>query len=235
MQQVSDLKRAHGVRVIWVTSGAIAWAASRTRFNKAHRTLGQKQGLSAIGQPLIMDQYNLALQATGQLGAQVLLTAGDMRDPVRRKNLLNVFSELKKWDVVPVLNENDAVATTEIQFGDNDALAAQVAAMVKADRLVLLTDVEGLYDRNPTRDSRAQLVAEVARVTPALLAKSKNTGKSKVGTGGIYSKLLAAKHLEKFGIVTHLVRGDRPQALLSLARGETIGTRIGSKKKRRRI
>src|ERR1700722_14053719 len=99
MQQVHALNKKHGIEVIWVTSGAIAWAVERTEFRKQKRTLPQKQALSAIGQPLIMDQYNLALQTTGLLGAQVLLTAGDMKDSNRRGNLQNTLRELLRWQV----------------------------------------------------------------------------------------------------------------------------------------
>ncbi|MGZ3722744.1 MAG: amino acid kinase family protein, partial [Bdellovibrionales bacterium] len=127
MQQVSTLHKKFGIEVIWVTSGAIAWAVERTDFRKPKRTLPQKQALSAIGQPLIMDQYNLELHATGLLGAQVLLTAGDMKDRVRGTNLKNTLNELLRWKMIPILNENDAVSTAEIQFGDNDSLASQVA------------------------------------------------------------------------------------------------------------
>lgn len=123
MQQVAELRKKHNIEVIWVTSGAIAWAVDRTNFKAKKRSLPEKQALSAIGQPLIMDQYNLALQASDILGAQVLLTAGDMRDRTRRRNLQNTLNELLDWRVLPILNENDAVSTEEIQFGDNDSLA----------------------------------------------------------------------------------------------------------------
>jgi glutamate 5-kinase len=226
MQQVLQLRKKHKIEVVWVTSGAIAWATDRTGFRKPKRTLPQKQALSAIGQPLIMDQYNLALQATGLLGSQVLLTAGDMKDPVRRRNLQNVLQELLSWKVVPILNENDAVATEEIKFGDNDSLASKVAVMIKAERLVLLTDVDGLFDGDPKRHSDATLIPYRERITGkelALVGKSK----SAVGTGGMYSKLLAADRASKAGIVTHLVRGDYPNNLLLLARGQTVGTQVG--------
>src|SRR6185312_17144384 len=119
----------------------------------------------AVGQPLIMDQYNLALQSTGLLGSQVLLTAGDMKDSTRRRNLQNTLKELLAWKVIPILNENDAVATEEIKFGDNDSLASQVAVMMKAERLVLLTDVDGLYDGDPARVRHANLIPYCHKVT----------------------------------------------------------------------
>lgn len=230
MQQVATLRKTQGIDVIWVTSGAIAWAVERTDFTRPKRTLPQKQALSAVGQPLIMDQYNLALQSTGLLGAQVLLTAGDMRDATRRRNLQNTLKELLKWRIVPILNENDAVATEEIRFGDNDSLASQVAVMMKAERLVLMTDVDGLYDGDPRRDRDARLIPFCRKVTARERRMAHPKAVSSVGTGGMYSKLLAAEKANRRGIVTHLVRGDLPGALLQLADGRGLGTRIGGRR-----
>lgn len=229
MQQVSLLRKRYGIEVIWVTSGAIAWAVARTEFKKAKRTLPQKQALSAIGQPLVMDQYNLALQSANLLGSQVLLTAGDMKDPVRRKNLQNTLSELLKWKVIPILNENDAVATEEIRFGDNDSLASKVAIMMKAERLVLMTDVEGLFDADPNKNPKAQLVRYRKKIGKAEFALADRKAISKVGTGGMYSKLLAADAATKSNITTHLVRGDAPNNLLQIATGLGIGTQFGGR------
>ncbi len=142
MAQVAELKRKQHIEVIWVSSGAIATAVDRTQFNKKNRTLSEKQALSAIGQPLVMDLYNMALQTQGLLGAQVLLTYQDLASLPQKKNLENTIQQLLKWGVTPILNENDAVATEEIRFGDNDSLSARIAKTMKADRLVILTDVE---------------------------------------------------------------------------------------------
>lgn len=229
MQQVSTLRKKHGIEVIWVTSGAIAWAIERTDFKKPKRTLPQKQALSAVGQPLIMDQYNLALQATGMLGSQVLLTAGDMADSTRRKNLQNTLTELLRWQVIPILNENDAVATEEIKFGDNDSLASQVAVMMKAERLVLMTDVEGLYDSDPNKNPHANLIPYCPKITAHERKMANPKSVSAQGTGGMYSKLLAADRASRAGIVTHLVRGDLPSGLLELACGRRLGTQIGGR------
>ena len=226
MQQLAKL-REQGIEVIWVTSGAIAWAADRTGFAKRERSLPEKQALSAIGQPLVMDHYLLACAATDLRGSQVLLTAGDAKDPERRKNLQNTLKQLLLWNFLPILNENDAVATEEIRFGDNDALAASVAIMMKAQKLVLLTDVDGLYDDDPKKNQKAQLIHEVTRVGSELLSLAKAPSRSSKGTGGMYSKLLAADRAAKAKIVTHLVRGDLPDNLLRLARGEQLGTKIG--------
>jgi glutamate 5-kinase len=229
MQQVSALHKKHNIEVIWVTSGAIAWAAERTDFNSTKRSLPQKQALSAIGQPLIMDQYNLALHATGLMGAQVLLTAGDMKDRTRSKNLKNTLTELLRWKMIPILNENDAIATDEIQFGDNDSLASQVAVMMKAERLVLMTDVEGLFDRDPNTNQNARLIPYVAKIGARERKMADKTAVSSVGRGGMFSKLIAADKANKSGITAHFVRGDMANNLIAIALGQPIGTQIGGR------
>ena len=229
MQQVAQLNKIYGIEVIWVTSGAIAWAVERTEFRQNKRTLPQKQALSAIGQPLIMDQYNLALHANGLLGAQVLLTAGDMKDKVRRRNLQNTLSELLRWKVIPILNENDAVATEEIQFGDNDSLASKVAVMMRAEKLVLMTDVDGLFDKDPSNHANAQLIPYCKKIGALERKMAHPKAVSVQGRGGMYSKLLAAERARKERITTHFVRGDAPHNLMQLAAGAKVGTQIGGR------
>ena len=230
MNQVAQLKKNHRIEVVWVTSGAIASAVDRTGFKKPNgqrRTLPEKQALSAIGQPIVMDLYNLALNAHGLLGAQVLLTAGDMLDPKRRINLQNTLNTLLSWKMVPILNENDAIATEEIQFGDNDSLSGKIAEMMSAERLVLLTDVDGLFDSDPKTKPNARLIPYLEEVTSNLLGSTERHAGSSRSTGGMYSKLLAAQLAAKAGISTHLIRGDLPRPLLDLASGVSVGTQIG--------
>ncbi len=227
--QISRLRRERSIEVIWVTSGAIATGVERTGFRRRDRSLPEKQALSAIGQPLVMDLYNLAFQTVGLQGAQVLLTADDLLVARRRKNLQNTLEKLLEWKVTPILNENDAVATEEIRFGDNDSLSAKVARVMRADRLVILTDVDGLYDRDPRSRAGAKLVPSLERVTQAWLRSVSRTAGSQRGTGGMYSKLEAARLAGRSGIETWLVRGDVPGILLEIARGARVGTRIGSK------
>ncbi len=228
MQQVAKLS-LEGFEIIWVTSGAIASAVERTQRGASERSLVEKQALSAIGQPLLMDLYNLSLQAVGLIGAQILLTYEDMGDATRRGNLEITLNKLLEWKVVPILNENDAVATEEIKFGDNDSLSAKVACMMKADRLVILTDVEGLYDTNPSKNPRAKLVAHLPFIDESWLKKIGKQAGSSRGTGGMYSKLLAAREANQQGIETWLLKGDAPNALLRIASGERMGSRLGGK------
>ncbi|MGE0616910.1 MAG: glutamate 5-kinase [Bacteriovoracia bacterium] len=227
MQQVLTLQKRHRIDVVWVSSGAIHSAIGRTgRSHGAKRTLSEKQALSAIGQPMVMDLYNLALQASGMLGAQVLLTYDDLDSTQRRQNFLNTLGELLKWGAVPILNENDAVATEEIKFGDNDSLSAKVAIALRAERLIILSDVEGLYTENPAENPRARLVRDVEQVNEKVLKMAPPNTKSSRGTGGMYSKLLAGREAARAGVETYLVKGDRMKVLLDLADGLPIGTRI---------
>lgn len=230
MQQVSRLRLDHGIEVVWVTSGAIASAIDRTRFKKDKRELADKQALSAIGQPMVMDLYNLSLQAVGLLGAQVLLTYDDLADRKRRGNFRATIERLLEWGAVPILNENDAVANEEIKFGDNDSLSARVSKVIEADRLVILTDVDGLYDADPRANPGARLVPSLPGVTKKLLSATQPAAGSKRGTGGMYSKLLAAQLASKEGIATYLVKGDLPGVLEGLAQGRPLGTRIGEQR-----
>jgi glutamate 5-kinase len=229
MQQVAQLKHDHKIEVIWVTSGAIASASERVGFARRKRSLPEKQALSALGQPIIMDLYNIALHAVGLVGAQVLLTADDIDHSSRRKNLQNTLNKLLEWGAVPVLNENDAVATEEIQFGDNDSLSSRIARMMSAERLVLLTDVDGLYTGDPRTDRHAELVTYRKNLKQADFAKAGKKSGSSRGTGGMYSKLLAAQNANKGKIITHLMKGDWPNGLLTLAEGKSVGTQIGGK------
>lgn len=236
MQQVSILRKKHGIEVIWVTSGAIATAVDfmvdRGGFSRKKRTLSEKQALSAIGQPLVLELYTIGLHAQGLGAAQVLLTYEDLADTTRRENFQNTIEKLLDWKVTPILNENDAVATQEIRFGDNDSLSARVAKAVSAKRLIILTDVDGLYETDPRIDPTARLVPELKTISPKLIREMSKSAGSDRGTGGMLSKLIAAKLASDNGIRTHLVKGDESNVLIELAAGHMHGTVIYGRKKR---
>jgi glutamate 5-kinase len=208
---------------------------------RGKRTLAEKQALSAIGQPLVLDLYTLGLRSQGLGAAQVLLTYEDLADATRRANFQNTIEQLLTWRVTPVLNENDAVATQEIRFGDNDSLSARVGRALGADRLVVLTDVEGLYDSDPRKNPEARLVTEVPRVTASVMKQlagdAKKSSRTKAGaergTGGMLSKMMAAKLASDNGIQVHLVKGDEANVLLEIAAGNRVGTLVQARRAKR--
>ncbi|MEY4617574.1 MAG: glutamate 5-kinase [Pseudomonadota bacterium] len=224
IREISDLIKQEQLRVVWVTSGAIASARQRLKYQWS--TLPEKQALSAIGQPMLMDLYNLALQSQGMMGAQVLLTYSDFRRKESRINLRNTIEQLLDWGIVPLLNENDAVATDEIQFGDNDQLSAMVACELKADRLIILTNVGGLYDRDPSKEG-ARLIPFLDQVDQKIIKKTASLGASNQGRGGMSSKLLAAKRAWSQKIPTTIVQGLQERVITRLWQGEPIGTAVG--------
>lgn len=233
MRQVIQLKLKHRIEVVWVTSGAIASAVERTQLKKRERSVVEKQSLSAIGQPIIMDLYNEALQCQGQLGAQILLSYDDIRDRKRRRNFKNTADRLLSWGITPILNENDAVSTEEIQFGDNDSLSAKVAIALSAERLIILTDVAGVFDRNPAQYPGARLITELDGVSPTLLKSASRRSGSSSGTGGMGSKLSAAREATRSGVETWIVRGDHPRVLESIVKNEAVGTRIRARRRKK--
>ncbi|MBL7669664.1 MAG: glutamate 5-kinase [Bdellovibrionaceae bacterium] len=228
IRDITILKLKHRVDVIVVTSGAIA--SARIRLRKQWHSLPEKQALSALGQPMIMELYNAALHSYGQLGAQVLLTYADFKNTKSRNNFRNTLKQLLKWKVVPILNENDAIATEEIQFGDNDLLSALVAADMKASKLILLTNVDGVYDRAPS-EKNACLIPVLHNVFSKQISTSLRPSKSKHGRGGMTSKLQSAQKASKSGVDTLIVNGSRPKVLLEIAQGRNPGTLIPSKKR----
>ncbi len=237
MAQVAQLRRKYGIEVVWITSGAIASAVDRTAFELpegSQKTLVEKQALSAMGQPMVMDLYNIALGAQGRLGAQILLTYGDLADFERRSHFKATLEKLLEWGAVPILNENDAIATEEIRFGDNDQLSARVAKVAQADRLVILTDVEGLYDSDPKKNPDAKKIEHLMTVPEDLFQGLEKSAGSQRGTGGMYTKLVAAREALQEQIPTQLVRGDLNSVLLRLAEGDCAGTWIGPLKAKRR-
>lgn len=225
MNEVSELVKQNKLHVVWVSSGAIA--SARKRLNYQWKTLPEKQALSAIGQPLLMDLYNVGLQSQGLMAAQVLLSYSDFKRKESRVHLKNTIFKLLEWNKVPILNENDAVATDEIQFGDNDQLSAKVACELNADRLVIITHVGGLFDKHPD-EPEAKIIPFLENIPNALIKQVSKNGKSQVGSGGMQSKLLAAQIAWKNKIPTSIIKGDHSQILTRLLNGYECGTSIGS-------
>jgi glutamate 5-kinase len=226
-RQVSSL-REQKREVVLVSSGAIATGREVLGFPNLPKHVPAKQMLSAVGQPRLMAMWDQYFTIYGARVAQVLLTRADLADRRRYLNARYTFETLLKQGVVPIVNENDTVATEEIRFGDNDNLSAQVANLIEADLLVLLTDQEGLYTADPRRDPQARLIQEVGpEPFSAELWQAAGGSVSGLGTGGMMTKLQAADLARHGGTTVVIARGAEPDVLLRLAQSrELIGTRL---------
>ena len=215
---------ARGQEVIVVSSGAIALGAARLALTKGGRgSLADAQAAAAVGQIALASLWAERLAAHGIAAAQLLVTIEDLEDRRRYLNAAATLGRLLKAGAVPVINENDSVATAEIRFGDNDRLAARVAQAAAADAVVLLSDVDGLYDRDP-KAAGAQLLPRIEGVTPNIHAMASNASGSGMGSGGMTSKLQAAEIAERAGIALAIVNGTHDAPLARALAGEGIGT-----------
>ena len=192
---ISDLKNA-GHEIVLVSSGAIGMCVGKLLLKARPEDMPTKQAAAAVGQCELMDTYDRYFRLYGHTVAQILLTGEDLDHPVRRENFQNTLYRLLELDALPIINENDTVATTEIAVGDNDTLAAIVAECANADLVVLLSDIEGLFTADPHKDPTARLIPMVREITPEIEALAAGKGSS-LGTGGMKTKLNAAR------IVTH--------------------------------
>jgi len=216
--------RSRGQEVIVVSSGAIALGAAKLALGKGGRgSLADAQAAAAVGQIALASLWAERLAAHGIAAAQLLLTLEDLEDRRRYLNAAATLSRLLKAGAVPVINENDSVATEEIRFGDNDRLAARVAQATAADAVVLLSDVDGLYDRDP-KVAGAHLLARVEGVTSDIHAMASNASGSGLGSGGMTSKLQAAEIAERAGIALAIVNGTYDAPLARALAGDGIGT-----------
>lgn len=215
--------REQGISLILVSSGAIGIGARRLGLTQRPRAIPDKQAAAAVGQGLLMQAYEKAFTARQLVVGQVLLTAEDTVDRRRHLNSRNTFLKLLEYGAIPIVNENDTVAVDEIRFGDNDTLSALVATLVEADLLILLSDVDGLYDANPRRNANARLLPVVAELTAELEAAAGGAG-SDFGTGGMATKLEAARIVTAAGIPMVLAHSARPKVLLDVVAGRDVGT-----------
>ncbi|MBK0392074.1 glutamate 5-kinase [Ramlibacter algicola] len=212
-----------GRDVIMVSSGAIAEGMKRLGWATRPQELNELQAAAAVGQMGLAQMYETKLRENGLRSAQVLLTHADLADRERYLNARSTLLTLLALRVLPVINENDTVVNDEIKFGDNDTLGALVANLVEADVLVILTDQKGLYTADPRKDPAAKFV-HVARAGEAELEAMAGGAGSSIGRGGMITKILAAKRAARSGASTVIAWGREPDALLRLARGESIGT-----------
>ncbi|MFT3858715.1 MAG: glutamate 5-kinase [Aquabacterium sp.] len=214
---------ADGREVIMVSSGAIAEGMKRLGWAKRPHELHELQAAAAVGQMGLAQMYETKLREHGMGSAQVLLTHADLADRERYLNARSTLLTLLSHKVVPVINENDTVVTDEIKFGDNDTLGALVANLVEADALVILTDQKGLYSADPRKDPAARFIDVCTAGDPALEQMAGGAG-SRVGTGGMITKVVAAKRAAGSGASTVIAWGREPDVLVRLTQGESIGS-----------
>jgi len=224
--QMAQLALA-GKAVVLVSSGAIAEGMSRLAWKKRPQSIHELQAAAAVGQMGLVQVYESCFRRHGLHAAQILLTHDDLADRKRYLNARSTLATLLKLKVIPVINENDTVATDEIRFGDNDTLGALVTNLIEADVFVILTDQEGLFSADPRKDPTASLVRMATAGDPQLETMAGGAG-SALGRGGMLTKVLAAKRAARSGAHTIIVSGREPQALLRLATGEHIGTFLQS-------
>ncbi len=225
---LSDIKN-EGHEIILVSSGAIGMGVGKLSLPRRPEDIATKQAAAAVGQCELMYTYDKLFSEYGHTVAQILLTGEDMESDVRRHNFENTLSRLIELHTVPVVNENDTVATAEIAFGDNDTLSARVACSVKADLLILLTDIDGLYTANPHENKDAKLIPYVEAITPAIEALGGSSG-TKLGTGGMITKLRAGKMANEQGIDMIIANGNDPAILYEIMEGKSVGTLFKGKK-----
>ena len=219
--QMAEL-RSRGFRFIVVSSGAIAEGRARLGWGKLPVSLHEQQAAAAVGQMGLVQAYESAFKEYEIRTAQILLTHDDVADRRRYLNARSTLRTLLALDVVPIINENDSVATDEIRFGDNDSLAGLVANLAEANRLVILTDQDGLYDRDPRQAGNARLIRTGRAGDPALLDYAGPGGA--LGRGGMLTKLKAAETAAKSGTETVICSGLEPEVLLKIAQNEEVGT-----------
>lgn len=224
---ISDL-RGEGKDVVLVSSGAIAAGRQALGFHKRPDTLAEKQAFAAVGQARLMMVYQRMAAEYNQTAAQVLLTKDTMVNDSSRYNAQNTFDELLNLGAIPIVNENDTVSTSEIpyvdSFGDNDRLSAIVAALIGADLLILLSDIDGLYSDDPRSKPDASFVSLVPEITQEFLGMGKSTSGSDVGTGGMSAKLAAARIATDSGADMVIANGDRVEVILEIMAGQEKGT-----------
>ncbi len=224
---MSDLKNA-GHEIILVSSGAIGMGVGKLSLKEKPQDMPTKQAAAAVGQCELMYTYDKLFSEYNHTVAQILLTGLDLEDTERYHNIQNTMNRLLELNVLPIINENDTVSTHEIAVGDNDTLGAIVAVSMKADLLVLLSDIDGLYTADPHKSENAELISVVKEITPEIEALGGGKGSS-LGTGGMVTKLNAAKLCMSKGTDMVIANGSNPSVLYDIVDGEKIGTKFIAK------
>lgn len=228
LAQVLSSLHNDGNQVILVSSGAIAVGVNKMRLPMKPQEVCMKQAAAAVGQCELMHIYDKCFGEYGNIVGQILLTAKDIAVKERRRNLKNTFEALLENGMIPIVNENDSVSPAEIEsenkiFGDNDMLSAIVAKLCEANRLIILSDIEGLYDGNPKENENVKLIYKVDEITEDLKQLAAGSGSNR-GTGGMITKLEAAEYAMLHGIDMHIAHGRDPENIYRIMEGKQIGT-----------
>lgn len=225
---LSDIVNS-GIEVALVTSGAIGVGVGRLGLKERPEDTPGRQAAATVGQCELMFMYDKLFGEYGHTVGQLLITKSDVENDERRENLINAFQKLFEYGAVPIVNENDSVAVDEIVYGDNDSLSAIVAKLISADALIILTDIDGLYDANPNEDENAKLIPVVAEINDDLFEIAGGHG-SRFSTGGMVTKLHAAQIATASGIDTIVMNGSAPEDIYKALDGKQIGTFFIGKK-----
>lgn len=216
-----------GKEVVLVSSGAIGVGVGKLRLEKKPETIREKQAVAAVGQCALMHIYNKFFGEYSHVVAQVLLTRDVLENERMKNNVCNTFDTLLEKGIIPIVNENDAISIDEIQnilnFGDNDNLSAIVSTLVNADLLIILSDIDGFYDKDPRDNEDAKLLDTVEEITKEIEEAAGGAGTS-FGTGGMITKLTAAKTANSAGVHMVLANGENPEVIINILKGENIGT-----------
>lgn len=221
---ISDLKNS-GLEIIFVSSGAIAMGVGKLGLSKKPEDIPSKQACAAIGQCELMYTYDKLFQEYNHTVAQMLMTGADFENEERHTNFDNTLNRLLEFGVLPIVNENDTIATAEIKVGDNDTLSAIVATSAKADLLILLSDIDGLYTADPHKVSDASLIPVVTEINDEIRNLAGAAGTAR-GTGGMVTKLHAAEICMEAGIDMMIANGSNPDVLYDIFDGKSVGTRF---------
>lgn len=228
---LSDLKNA-GNEILLVSSGAIGMGVGKLGLSGRPDDMPGKQAAAAVGQCELMYVYDKLFGEYHHTVAQLLLTADDIQDERRSKHVHDTLERLLSWGALPIINENDAVSTDEIgiqtTIGENDTLSAIVAKLVQADKLILLSDIDGLYSADPRKNEAAELIPLVEKITPQILALAGGSGSS-LGSGGMATKIKAANIAMSSGVEMIIANGENPEVLYEIFEGKAVGTRFAGK------
>lgn len=229
IRQLTDLKNS-GKDVILVSSGAQAVGISALNLSEKPKEIEKKQAVASVGQASLMMIYQKLFREYGLVSSQVLITKDIIDFDNRRRNASNTFEALLAYGVIPIVNENDTVATDEIEFGDNDTLSAIVAELVHADLLILLSDIDGLYDSDPSKHEDAALIRDIQKIDDQVVGMASGSH-SMVGTGGMVTKIEAARIATEAGIDMVIANSETQDVLSKIMNGDRIGTHFWGNKK----